>query len=314
MKTMAVVIITLCFILLVCSMTCCQEMGGGSSSAMSEQREAFGIGIRQEPSAKATTTSVEQANTPNSAASIDVAKTDTDSDAADKLRTESSGEMNIAVREVNRFHNSKSHSSRSDSKATVSRSNADESTAKTDGNEVITSKSKRPDKISVMEGAASVDKPKDKSPKSTAVTVLGMIWKLVLVCGLSYLVLLFLKTVYNKQESKPRASREVKLVDTVRLTPGSTVHVINVQGKKLLIGCSANQVNLIQELEADQVAEAPAETSKRFAEYMQQYSAGSKTDNPTQRIAGLLRDCSAYLRKRYPSAVPAGRGGESNEK
>lgn len=164
----------------------------------------------------------------------------------------------------------------------------------------------RPDKIALL---AEMGKERKQAPEAlggTARTIVGALWKLGLVCGLAYLVLLALRWLYNKREVMPRSSRDFCIVDTVRLSPSSSLHVIDVRGKTLLVGCSSGQVNLLREFEPGEVSDAAERTSSRFAEYLEKYSAGSKSESPALRIAAMLRDCTAYLRKRYRGSAKAG--------
>ena len=173
----------------------------------------------------------------------------------------------------------------------------------------------RPDKIVLL---AETGKERKQAPEAlggTVRTIFSTLWKLGLVCGLAYLVLLALKWLYNKREVAPHGSRDLRIVDTVRLSPSSSLHVVDVKGKTLLVGCSSGQVNLLREFEPGEVSDPVEQTGSRFAEYLEKYSAGSKSDNPAFRIAALLRDCTTYFRKRYSGSARANRvkAGEQDE-
>lgn len=167
----------------------------------------------------------------------------------------------------------------------------------------------RPDKVALLSNDEAVGK---KSPDDSGVSagmVASTIFKLAIVLGLVYVTILLLKKLSGKQIETPRSSRNLRVLDTVRLSQNSTVHVIDVKGKTLLIGCSSGQVNLLQELEtAAEQPESAEIAGGKFAEYLEKYSEKSGQATPTSRMAGLLRDCTAYIQNRRVETSKAGTG------
>lgn len=157
----------------------------------------------------------------------------------------------------------------------------------------------RPDKIAMLSTEEAMGK---KSPDDSGVSagmILSTLLKLGLVLGLVYLTVLLLRRFSGKQIETPRSSRNLRVVDTVRLSQSSTIHVIDVKGKKLLVGCSSGQVNLIQDLgDVEEQQEVVTSSGGKFAEYLEKYSTTSGQSAPASRVAGLLRDCTAYIQKR----------------
>ena len=161
----------------------------------------------------------------------------------------------------------------------------------------VVRKSGRPDKIAML---ADLEK-KDQSPAAggssvTAKKVLSTILKLAVVLVLAYLTILALKWLSVKKDAPPQNQGDFRVKDTLRLSPTGTLHLVDVKGKTLLIGCSSGQVNLIREF--DETEQVEAESDGRFAQYLERYSQTSRKHGAAGRVAGLLRDCTTYLKER----------------
>jgi flagellar biogenesis protein FliO len=156
----------------------------------------------------------------------------------------------------------------------------------------------RPDKVALMGKLEEKDpKIKKEGEPGTIKTAFWMIIKLGVVLILAYLTILALKLLSDKRESSPRTKRDLKLMDTVKLSNTSSLHLVEVGGKTLLIGSSSGQVNLLREMEAaEETKQSPAE-DHRFSEYLEKYS-GALQKTPAGRVAGLLRDCAVHLQSR----------------
>ncbi len=181
----------------------------------------------------------------------------------------------------------------------------------------------RPDKIALMEEMER-NPPPAKTEPGTAVTAFDVILKLAIVVGLAYIVLLGYKKISDKQDASPRLHRNMRVVDVIRLSNTSTIHLVEIEGKKLLIGSSANQVNLLSEFEPITEQTLPSEASEessepktastegKFADYLQKYSAEPFKNTPAGRIAGLLRDVTTYLQERRRKLSTEGVKGANN--
>ena len=173
--------------------------------------------------------------------------------------------------------------------------------------------SNRPDKIAMLEeiekGSKKPAEPSGVSTKSVFSTLL----KLGVVLALAYVTILALKLLSNKKPVMSGGSQEMKITDTVRLSQNSSLHIINVKGKSLLIASSAGQVNLIQEFEAEQEQVETAQVpGGKFAEYLAKYSESSGNTTPASRVAGLLRDCTDHLRKMKSTSRLIGSGNRND--
>lgn len=157
---------------------------------------------------------------------------------------------------------------------------------------------------------------KEAAPKAGATspvkTGVSVILKLAVVLALAYGTILALKSLSAKRDSFGRTNGELKVTDTVKLSQTNSLHVVDFNGKRLLVGSSAGQVNLLREFDGEaaeqtETIESPAEqpTESRFSEYLARYSGASFQNSATARMAGLLRDCAAHLRNRSnPPAAP----------
>jgi flagellar biogenesis protein FliO len=169
--------------------------------------------------------------------------------------------------------------------------------SKINNNEIAVGSGSRPDKIKLLAKHEARQRVADSDRSGVATTVLSAVLKFGFVLVLAYVTILALKWVSERREVTVRVTREIRPLETVRLTQSSSLHVVSVQGKRLLIGCSGNSVNLICELDGD-LPECKEGTESRFADYLARYSSSRNQNRPATRVAGLIRDCAAYLRER----------------
>jgi flagellar biosynthetic protein FliO len=158
----------------------------------------------------------------------------------------------------------------------------------------------REDKIALLLKQEKEPKPAVQTTGDWAKTGFRAVVSLAFVLALAYVTILALKRLSDKRESGPRGSKSLEIVDTLKLNTNSSIHLINVRGKTLLIGSTAGQISVLTEVEADESAEDP-QTDKRFAEYLDKYYNGSKYAGPATRMAGMLRDATQHLRGRQPN-------------
>ncbi len=166
----------------------------------------------------------------------------------------------------------------------------------------------REDKVALLLKEASGTKPASSSSGNWVKTGFSTLLKLAFVLGLAYVTIRGLKRFQDKRETAPHRSRDMQIMDTLKLTPGSTIHVVKIQGKTLLISSTANQVSLLTEIEPDAaVAPEPVAADTRFAQYLEKYCGDDNSASPAGRVAGMLRDATAHLKGRcVVSAVKAG--------
>lgn len=160
---------------------------------------------------------------------------------------------------------------------------------------------RRPDKIKLLRKHQASEKKESSDRSTLPATILSTVLKLSLVLVLAYATILALKWMSDRRQIPLRIGREIRPMETIRLTPSSTLHVISVRGKNLLIGCSGNNMSLVCELEKDEGLEREETAQDRFIEYLARYSGERRENSPAVRIGGLLKDCAAYLRNRVHS-------------
>jgi flagellar biogenesis protein FliO len=152
------------------------------------------------------------------------------------------------------------------------------------------------------------EKEVQDSPREKAGSVkmgFSVILKLILVLGLAYLSILALKLLSTKRGIVSGARQDLKVTDTIKLTPTNSLHMVEINGKKILVGSSSGQVNLLREFEEEEIPQEQTATEGRFSEYLSKYSGLSNEKTPAGRVAGLLRDCATHLKNRQDDAETA---------
>jgi len=141
--------------------------------------------------------------------------------------------------------------------------------------------------------------------QGTGVGIKAVFWtllKLGFVLLLAYSTILILKWLSNRREFTGVSSRELHVVDTLRLSPTVSLHLVEAKGRLLLLGCSTGQVNVLQEMPTEESEDPSGESSSRFAEYLAKYSVARNSSSPAGRLSRLVRDCARYLRSRCTSS------------
>ena len=173
----------------------------------------------------------------------------------------------------------------------------------------------RQDKIALIREHEEKGTVQEKREPSAVGTVFMTIIKLVVVLALAYVTILALKLLSDKRDASPRIYRDLKVVDTVKLSNTNSIHLVEIGGKRLLLGCSSGQVNLLTEFAQEEMQEEPAPVQNgKFADYLARFSGKNSSSTPAQRIAGLLRDCASYLQERKRGFAKTGKTtGDNNE-
>lgn len=324
MKTLSTICATLSLIAIVSTAALTSPAETGASHK--EQHEAFGMGIKEQPanqasSAKPTLASItETPVTPASARPRSGHKT---ANKAIRSRVLSEGKTPrrsvhsrtanaVSVRGINRPHaRVESPAPRKISHAAVP---AAVLPAKIVEKAAVKHETPKPakvdpnDKIAMLSSSETVGKNAPEETGVSAGMLASTIFKLGIVLGLVYLTILLLKKLSGKQIDAPTSSKNLRVLDTVRLSQSNTIHVVKVKGKTLLVGCSSGQVNLLQELETAEEPEEVQVAGGKFAEYLEKYSGKTRQASPATRVAGMLRDCTSYIQKRRNEIGNAGTG------
>lgn len=165
----------------------------------------------------------------------------------------------------------------------------------------------RQDKVAALANLDNKEQPAKETPGMAKMAV-TMIFKLAVVLALAYITILALKWMSSKKEITPSAKGELKIVDTVKLSPTSSLHVVDAHGKMLLLGSTAGQINVLCEIEKTELPEAIAqpEAESKFADYLAKYSGESNQNNIVGRLTGLLRDSTAQMQEKRKTAAGLG--------
>jgi flagellar biogenesis protein FliO len=159
----------------------------------------------------------------------------------------------------------------------------------------------RPDRV-VQFAQVKDEKVAPQEKASAAKMGFSVVFKLVLVLGLAYVSILALKLLSTKRGIVSGSNQDMRVVDTIKLTPTNSLHVVDFNGKKMLVGSSSGQVNLLREFEEVEIPQPEPASEGRFAEYLTKYSGTSFEKSPAGRVAGLLRDCATHLKTRQGDA------------
>jgi len=169
----------------------------------------------------------------------------------------------------------------------------------------------RADKVALLQVPDKSNAPERREATGTVRMAFSMIFKLGVVLAMAYVTILALKWLYARRDVPVSGRRHMRILDTVRLSSTSSLHVVEVNGRSLLVGASTGAVSLLRELDEQEEAEPGRAQDGRFAEYLAQYS-GPSQGRPAGRVASLLRDCAAYLRDRHLPTGHAGLGGKGD--
>ena len=129
------------------------------------------------------------------------------------------------------------------------------------------------------------------------VTALSFIFKLAVVLGLAYVTILGLKKFTNMKTAVGGTQHCIRVLDHSSLGTNKSLHVIQVGSKRLLLGSTPGQINLLTELDEDDVPSV--DLSQQYAGFKDQLATfmGSKPDSSSsaKTVADMLRESSSFL-------------------
>lgn len=149
-------------------------------------------------------------------------------------------------------------------------------------------------------GSDSVPAYDPGSEPSAAVSLLRVIGALVFVAALAYLSLLALKGTLSRNAGGG-SRRSVRVVETVALGANRTLHVVEIQGKRMLIGSTPGQMTLLSEM--DCTAEEDCESGNPgFQSILSRLAPSHDRARTAGRVSRLLREGAAFLQGRESAA------------
>jgi len=140
----------------------------------------------------------------------------------------------------------------------------------------------------------------EKDPEQPLyVTALSFLFKLALVLALAYVSILGLKKWSGMKGGLPaRGGAGIKVVESAALGSNRSLHLVAVGSRRLLVGSTQAQVNLIAEVDPNEFPEpAVAEPGATFGDHLSRF-LGTRTDasGAETNVSDALRESTAFLR------------------
>jgi flagellar biogenesis protein FliO len=143
---------------------------------------------------------------------------------------------------------------------------------------------------------------KDSEP-SVVGSLLRVLLALIFVATLAYLSLLALKQIMSRKVTGSSPKQKLRVLETTGLGANRALHVVQIDGKRLLVGSTADRINLISELEPpSETDSAEAEQSGDFASLLSRFSSNGERANAATKLSGILRDGASFLQKKSNAA------------
>jgi flagellar biosynthetic protein FliO len=110
----------------------------------------------------------------------------------------------------------------------------------------------------VAPAAAAAPRPERAEPLDFPAAAVDVTLKLVAVLALAYVTLALLKR-YSLGPSLGKRSSTMQVIESTTLAPNRAVYLLNVEGRRLLLGVTASQITTLAAWDGDGVAQpAPA--------------------------------------------------------
>ncbi len=154
------------------------------------------------------------------------------------------------------------------------------------------------DYIASLEASAS---DRDTNPES--VSIARVLISLVIVVGLVYLTMVFLRRYGGVGNVQNQEQRLMRVVGNLSLGPGRALHLVEVGSRKLVVGSTATNVTMLAELTESDLPPASTGTpidhcygGVSFKDHLVQF-LGTVCPNleSSKRVAHILRDSTAFI-------------------
>ena len=162
------------------------------------------------------------------------------------------------------------------------------------------------------------------SEPSVAVSFVRVALSLVFVVALAYVSLLALKHFTSGKISVKSPRRNIRVLETSGLGTNRALHVVEVGGRRLLVGSTSSQINLITELEAGEGEEFEEEVAPPadFAGVLQRLvlrqnpveATNVDRANAAGKLGGILRDGATFLQRKSNAARSLREKADNDEK
>lgn len=129
-----------------------------------------------------------------------------------------------------------------------------------------------------MGGGAATTDPLGSTPFYFVSAFVKLLGVLLLIVGLS---VIFRR--WQHLGTNGKLVRQMRLLETVRLSPKQSLHIVSIGGQKLLIGATDQNISLISHVE-DSIEPAPIEETQAqpgldFGALMQSFNLNLSTEN-----------------------------------
>ena len=156
---------------------------------------------------------------------------------------------------------------------------------------------------------------RNNSEPSVAGSLIRIVLALVFVAGLAYVSLVVLKGFMTKRVPSKSSRQKLHVLETTGLGTNRALHIVQIDGKRLLVGSTADQISLISELEPMAEVE-PAAESEQPADFSSVLSRFTSSDraNAAAKLNGILKDGATFLQKKTAAAKSLRDKADSDEK
>jgi len=157
------------------------------------------------------------------------------------------------------------------------------------------------------------DPPKDAQTKDEPiyVTVLSFIFKLAIVLALAYATICALKRFTGLRNVIGGSRRRIRIVENAALGTNRSLHLVEVECKRLLVASTPNQINLLAVLnppelnsgqddaEAMPEADTAQSTEAGFSDQLSAFmGAGPDAGDSAKTVAQTIRGSSTFLQEK----------------
>ncbi|MDH7603114.1 MAG: flagellar biosynthetic protein FliO [Armatimonadota bacterium] len=163
---------------------------------------------------------------------------------------------------------------------------------------------------------ASLEVSSDRETDPEPVSGVRILVSFVVVVGLAYLTMSLLRRYGGFGSAQIQEQRAMRVVASLSLGPGRSLHLVEVGSRKLVVGSTATNITMLAELVESDLASAPAAgsgeqwyNSRSFKDHLTAF-LGTTSSNleSSRRVAHLLRDAAGFLQgKRLSLAELRGR-------
>lgn len=153
---------------------------------------------------------------------------------------------------------------------------------------------------------------KDTEP-SVTVSLVRVVLSLIFVVALAYLSLLALKKFSSSTATQKSPRRNIRVLETTGLGTNRALHVVQIDGRQLLVGSTASQVNLIAELGPVDTEESTADQPAGFTGIFKRLSGSQQQATAASKLSALLQDGASFLQQKSGAASAMRKKGEPDE-